>query len=686
MQGPVLGVRFVGQPGVVAAHDDAQHLPLLAEVHQAELQTQVLAVGVDQPRRQHHALVVEADFHVFHFAVEGLFKRVGQPHAAQRHVQRAGFQHMAVGQIDRRRQHQRHPHVGAHLALLAGGGDRRQQGDQTEAGPEHIEQHHVTLDGVVLVPIEPHQAAAQTQRQQKRHHQMRTHRADVEKALFQKAAFFGDVERTLLGVPQRHQRRFDQMKAEHRFVNLAPEGVAETAVEPRVGPDRMEQVRQGVGEDHRRGRGDDVLAEQQVGQRRGDEHYPWQGELEMQHGVQITEPLRQGQAAAEQRIVHPQDLRHAACPARPLADVQGQPLGGQARRQRQADERGAPAFALEAQCGVGVLGDRFHREAVGLVQGFTADHRAGAAEEGGVPEVVALLHRPVEQLALAGQLLADAQIALERVLGIEIVRGLHHRQLGVFEKAAHGGLQKTGGGNVIAIEHADQFAVGLTEGVVQIAGLGVLIVGAGDVAHPGALGERLEAFPPAVVQHVDAYLVGRVIQVLGRQNRIGDHLQAFVIGGNIDVHRGPQGGVVRQRHQLAFQRPERLQITEQKDHQGIQLGQEQAIAEHCFRHAFEMQRRGGAPPDIAAGDDQRQRHQPQGHAPRIRPHTVHQRHQQHAGGTQQRLVPRVHGRGDEQQHRRYRQQTGEREHAPPPQRWSSFIFRHCELPVVSPKR
>ena len=266
------------------------------------------------------------------------------------------------------------------------------------------------------------------------------------------------------------------------------------------------------------------------------------------------------------------------------------------------------------------------------------------------------------------------------------MRRLHHRQFGVIEKAAHGGLQKTGGGNMVAIEHTDQFTVGLTERVVQVAGLGVQVVRAGDVAHPGTLGERLETFPPAVIKHVDAYLVGGIIQVLRRQHRVADHLQAFVVGGDIDVHGGPQAGVVRQRHQLAFQRPERLQIAEQKNHQRVQLGQEQAVAEHRFRHAFEMQRRRGAPPDVAAGNDQRQRHQPQGHTPRVRAHTVHQRHQQHAGGTQQRLVPRVHGRGDKQQHRWYRQQAGKREQTPPPQRWSSFIFRHCELPVVSPKR
>src|SRR3546814_9038308 len=79
-------------------------------------------------------------------------------------------------------------------------------------------------------------------------------------------------------------------------------------------------------------------------------------------------------------------------------------------------------------CSSDLLRHRLAGKAIGLLQRGSADDRARPAEEGRVPQVVALLHRAVEQVAFARQFLHIAQVALHRVGRIEMVRRLHQRQ------------------------------------------------------------------------------------------------------------------------------------------------------------------------------------------------------------------------------------------------------------------
>ena len=81
-----------------------------------------------------------------------------------------------------------------------------------------------------------------------------------------------------------------------------------------------------------------------------------------------------------------------------------------------------------------------------------AQHRAGAAEERRVPEVVAVLHNAVEQLALVGNHAELLQVALERIGRIEMVRRLQHGQLAVAQEPAHRHLQKAARGHVVGVE------------------------------------------------------------------------------------------------------------------------------------------------------------------------------------------------------------------------------------------
>jgi hypothetical protein len=74
--------------------------------------------------------------------------------------------------------------------------------------------------------------------------------------------------------------------------------MAELALDARVGHVRVQHVRQREDGDGQRRGLDHVRAEQQVGQRRGQEHQPRQPVEEVQHGVEVAQPLRQRQARA----------------------------------------------------------------------------------------------------------------------------------------------------------------------------------------------------------------------------------------------------------------------------------------------------------------------------------------------------------------------------------------------------
>ena len=84
-----------------------------------------------------------------------------------------------------------------------------------------------------------------------------------------------------------------------------------------------------------------------------------------------------------------------------------------------------------------------------------AKHSAGAAEERGVPEVVAVLDDAVEELALVRDHAELVEIALKRIGRIKVVRRLQHAQLVVAQEPAQGDLQEAAGGHVVAIEDGD---------------------------------------------------------------------------------------------------------------------------------------------------------------------------------------------------------------------------------------
>ena len=119
------------------------------------------------------------------------------------------------------------------------------------------------------------------------------------------------------------------------------------------------------------------------------------------------------------------------------------------------DVGGVPAVHLHAQRGVGVFGYGFDGDAADLVERGAPEHSAGAAEEGRVPEVVAILHDAVEELAFVGDRAELVEIALEGIGRVEVMRRLQHAQLAVAQEPAHRDLQEAAGGDVVAVEDGD---------------------------------------------------------------------------------------------------------------------------------------------------------------------------------------------------------------------------------------
>ncbi len=343
-----------------------------------------------------------------------------------------------------------------------------------------------------------------------------------------------------------------------------------------------------------------MRAEEQIGQRRSEIDDARHAVEEVQHRVEVAQPLRQFEPATQQGVVDACDLRHAARPADALRHVAGQAFGGQARGLRHGQVGGAVTAALQLERGVRIFGDRFHRHAAHFFQRGALDDRTRTTEERGIPLVVAILQQAVEQLAFVGHLAMRVQVAFERVRRKEIVRHLHQCQLGVVQEPAHRHLQKTAGGNVVAIEDGHIIAAALLQRGIDVAGLGMRVIGAGDVVDADLGAERAKLVATAVVQQMDGDLAGRPIDHAGRQHGGAHHRQRLVVGRDEHVHAGPQALVGRQRHRLAVERPQHLEIAQHQDHEGIQLGAKQAQAEDEIHRAAHAHGLGHAPPDVTA--------------------------------------------------------------------------------------
>jgi len=274
---------------------------------------------------------------------------------------------------------------------------------------------------------------------------------------------------------------------------------------------------------------EDLRVKKQKGQRRGQKHQARQTVEKVQHRIEVAQPLPQVQALAKQRVIGTENLRHAPCPADPLADMARQAFSGQPRRLRNRQVGGVIAGAVELERGMGIFGHGFDRHPADFHQRLAADHRTGATEKRGVPQVVTVLHQTVEQFAFVGYRTKGVEVLFERVRRKEKVRRLQHRQLRVFQKPANTDLQKGSGRYMVGIEKRHEFTAGDLQRFVEVAGLGMPVVVAGDVIDIDLLAELAKVFAPAVIKHMHAQLVfGPVHRLGGKDGQLHD-IEGFVI-------------------------------------------------------------------------------------------------------------------------------------------------------------
>ena len=240
-----------------------------------------------------------------------------------------------------------------------------------------------------------------------------------------------------------------------------------------------------------------------------------------------------------------------------------QAFSSEACGQRDIEKGRLPPQTLKLQRRMSIFGHRFDGETADLRQRLATDHRAGAAEKGGVPVVVPLLNRAIEQHPFVGNVASDGEVTFKRVRGIEVVRRLHQSQHRIFQKTADGGLQEDARGDVVAVENADKLPLSQGQRMVKVPRFGVLVVIAGDIAHPNVGGEDGKLAALTVIQKIDFHFIFWIINTLCREDGVAHHLQRFVIARNIDIDRRPLTHIIRQRNNAALQRPDRLQIVKQ---------------------------------------------------------------------------------------------------------------------------
>ncbi len=164
---------------------------------------------------------------------------------------------------------------------------------------------------------------------------------------------------------------------------------------------------------------------------------------------------------------------------------------------------------------------------------------------------------------------------------------------------------------MVAVEDGDQFAIGLLHRGIEVAGLGMKIVAAGQIAAAGLARERLKLGATAVIQDEDAEAIGRIVHVHRREHGVAYDLQAFIIGRDIDVDAGPLIGLALDLDDFTIERPASLQEAQHQDQPGIDFREIQARPQQKFCQCAEFERLGGAPEHVAGRYDHRQDRQHQ---------------------------------------------------------------------------
>ena len=325
------------------------------------------------------------------------------------------------------------------------------------------------------------------------------------------------------------------------------------------------------------------------------EHELGKADRPVVHRGEVAQALRDGQTTRRERVHVSDDLQVAFGPAEPLRAVAGKIHWRQAGDEELIQIDRFPPGRLKRERRVHVLGDRAGELAPERLECLAAQHGAGAAEEGGVPVILARHHQVEEDVLLPVQPPhPPADAVLERIEVVVPLRRLHERHPRIIEEPERA-LQKIGARHVVGIEGGNQGTGRCGERVVPVAGLGMFVGVTGEVVAPEFLAQRLDVGPAAVVEHERAM---RIAHVDRRAHGLTQQVDLFVEGGDEDI----DGRRRRRRsHGAAAHRPD-LKVVKGEREEPVDLSEVDSQRED---EGFRVERVEAAIPEIHGVDEQR---------------------------------------------------------------------------------
>lgn len=99
---------------------------------------------------------------------------------------------------------------------------------------------------------------------------------------------------------------------------------------------------------------------------------------------------------------------------------------------------------------------------------------------------------------------------------------------------------------MVAVKNRHKLAAaGGAQRVVNVARLGVLVTGAGEVVDAHALGKGAKLRPPAVIQQINIELFTRPVEAKRSVDRRLHHAERLVPGWHQQIDRGPAADIFR---------------------------------------------------------------------------------------------------------------------------------------------
>jgi hypothetical protein len=239
----------------------------------------------------------------------------------------------------------------------------------------------------------------------------------------------------------------------------------------------------------------------------------------------------------------------APCAQRALHEKGLQAFWRQSERQRLVEVTGDIALLQQREAEQHVFGDRSRREPA--ADGFecgAAGYAVRSAAKGGIPAVPAGHDGFEKEALIIGQCFAQREILLQRIMVVETVRHLDDANGGIVEKA-HGSTKERPLRHEIGVEYGHERRVRHLQRMIDVAGLGMEIVGPCDVAGALGLAEIPEPGSPPIIGNPHIQI--GPIQRQCAEDGLFQHLDRFVVGGDDQVHRWPVFGVTQRQPRFA---------------------------------------------------------------------------------------------------------------------------------------